>query len=200
MFGVLKNPLDAWKWLGDWHADLSELPTTVRQVPSRLNLFFLILMSALLLCAGVVGSYFAATGTEPGDRVMLAFTIPFGLVGLGLVPLIPLSLRSGRRVAFDRDGVAVRGWWYRRLEDWSAPYSAFQGVAWRTEQVFTGRGTRFFHIVELRHREREKTIPLFVDAPIFGPMTDEELSSIAAGYAERLGLPVIGRAIGRGGH
>lgn len=191
MFGVLKSPLDAWKWLGDCEADLSEIPTTVRQVPSRMNVFWLILFSLLLLGFGIIGSYFAATGTEPGDRVMLAFTIPFGLGGLGLAPLIPLSLRSGRTVAFDRDGVRVKGQWYRRQEDWSAPYSDFRGVEFRTEHVFTGRGTRWFHVIELRHGEREKNIPLFVDAPIFGPMQDEELERIARDYAQRLDVPLL---------
>ncbi len=191
MFGVLKSPLDAWKWLGDCEADLSEIPTTVRQVPSRLNVFWMALLAVTCLGCGLVGSYLAATGSEPGDRVMLIFTIPFALVGLGLMPFIWLSLRSGRTVAFDQAGVTVKGRWFRRREDWSAPYSEFRGVDFRTEQVFTGRGTRFFHVVQLRHREREKSIPLFVDAPIFGPMQDDDLERIAAGYAERLSVPLL---------
>lgn len=191
MFGVLKSPLDAWKWLGDCEADLSEIPTTVRQVPSRLNVFGIGLLAGVCLVCGVVGSYYAVTGTEPGDRIMLVFTIPFALFGLGVIPFIRLSLRSGRTVAFERDGVRVKGQWYRRQEDWSAPYSDFNGVEFRTEQVFTGRGTRWFHVIELRHREREKNIPLFVDAPLFGPMQDDELERIAEGYAQRLAVPLL---------
>ena len=190
MLKILKNPKDAWKWVGEHEVDLGSLPVRVRQAPSRFDLLLLAGLSVLCMVGALGGGYMSVTADGESPAMVAAFLGPLFLLGLAMVPFIVLSLRSGRTVVFDGDGVAVRGRWFRRIEDWSAPYSGFEGVEWRVEDVWTGRTTRTFYVIELRHRAREKTIPLFVHAPLFGAMENRELASKAQVYADALGVPM----------
>ncbi|MDJ0895882.1 MAG: hypothetical protein QNJ92_12135 [Alphaproteobacteria bacterium] len=190
MLGILKNPTDAWKWVGEHEVDLGSLPVRVRQAPSRFNAVIGSLFCLLLIIVPLGGGYMSVVADGESVAMVAAFMGPLFLLGLAMVPFIVLSLRSGRTVVFDGSGVAARGKWFRRTEDWSAPYSGFEAVEWRIEDVWTGRTTRTFYVIELRHREREKTIPLFVHAPMFGGMDDRELAGKAKVYADALGVPL----------
>lgn len=191
MFGMHK-PSKAWQWLGDYDAGLGSLPTTTHQTPSRVNTIALTFLSVCCLAGTIIGSVAALYSGKAEDLIMLIFLLPIGAIGLALIPLIQRQRGSGRTVLFEQDGVSVKGKWFGKREDWSAPYSAFQGVSWRTERTATKHGMREFGVVELRHRDRNKSIPLYVSVPLLSFVDEDALAAKAQSYATRLGVPILG--------
>lgn len=187
----MHKPSKAWQWLGDYDAELDSLPTTTRQTPSLVNAIALTFLSVCCLGGALVGSVAAVYSGKSEDLIMLVFLLPIGAVGLALIPLILRQRGSGRTVLFEQDGVRVEGKWFGKRERWSAPYSAFQGVSWRTERVATKRGMREFGVVELRHRDRDKSIPLYVSVPLLSFVDEDALAAKGQSYAERLGVPTL---------
>ena len=61
MLGVLKNPTDAWKWVGEHEVDLGSLPVRVRQAPSKFNTFIGGLLCLVLIIAPLGDSPSATT-------------------------------------------------------------------------------------------------------------------------------------------
>ncbi len=188
----MHKPGKAWQWLGDYDAGLDSLPTTTHQVPSKLNTILLAFLSIVCVAGGSIGSFAALASGKGEDLIMLAFMLPIAAIGLGLIPLLRRQSGSGRAVLFDKEGVHVKGRWFGKPEVWSAPYSAFQGVSWRTERVSTKNGMREFGLVELRHREPEKSIPLYVSVPLLSFVNEDELAAKGQSYAKRLGVPALG--------
>ena len=190
MFGLGK-PGKAWQWLGDYDAELDKLPTTTRQVPSRLNVILLGFLCSVCVAGGLIGSIAAVASGEGEDLIMLVFMLPIGAIGLGLIPLLRRQSGSGRTVRFEQDGVSVEGKWFGKAEKWTAPYGAFQGVSWRTERVSTKNGMREFGLVELRHHDKDKSIPLYVSVPLLSFVNEDELAAKGRSYAQRLGVPAL---------
>ncbi len=188
----MDKPGKAWQWLGDYDAALDSLPATTHQVPSRLNVIVLGFLSIVCIGVTLISGYMALASGKGEDLIMLGIMLPIGAVGAALIYFVRRQSGSGRTVQFEQDGVSVDGKWFGKAEKWTAPYSAFQGVGWRTERVNTKNGMREFGLVELRHRDREKSIPLYVSVPLLSFVNEDELAAKCQTYAQRLGVPVLG--------
>lgn len=187
MMGFLKGQFEVWRWVGETDLDLSRLPVIIRQAPAPFNAALLgFLGLAGVVTAVTVGGVLTSAGHMDTAAVQLLTLPPLG-VGVVLLYLAVLSHRSGRDLAFSPDGVTVRGRWLRRREDWSAPYGAFDGVEARAERVLRGHFYRTYHVIELRHPEPEKSIPLFVRAAD-GGLSETDLRQKAKIYAQALGV------------
>lgn len=190
MIGFLKGQFEVWRWVGEIDLDLSHLPVTLRQAPAPLNAMLLgVLGLAGIVTAVVAGGVLGTSGQLHSTAVQLLTLPPLG-GGIGLLYLAVLSHRSRRELAFEPDGVTVRGRWFRRTENWFAPYGAFDGIAGRARRVLRGRYYRTFHVIELRHPEPEKSIPLFVCAADRDPR-EAALQQKARDYAQALGVAVL---------
>ncbi|WP_299392882.1 hypothetical protein [Pelagibius sp.] len=190
MIALLKRQLEVWRWVGEMELDLSRLPITLRQAPAPLNAMLLAVLGlAGIVTAVVAGAVLGTSGQLHSTAVQLLTLPPLG-GGIGLLYVAVLSHRSRRDLAFASDGVTVRGRWLRRTENWYAPYSAFDGVEARAERVLRGHFYRIFQVIELRHPEPEKSIPLFVCAADSGP-GETVLRQKARDYAQAIGISVL---------
>jgi len=190
MIGVLRRQLEVWRWVGEIELDLSRLPTTVRQEAAPVNAVLLALIGvAGIVTAVTAGAVLTSSGQMRSTAVQLLTLPPLG-IGAGLLYLAVLSYRSGRDLAFAPDGVTVGGRWFRRTEKWYAPFSAFDGVEGRARRVLRGRYYRTFHVIELRHPDPEKSIPLFVRAAGHGS-SETALRQKAKDYAQALGVSAL---------
>ncbi len=190
MIALLKRQLEVWRWVGEIDLDLSHLPVTIRQAPAPWNAMLLgVLGLAGIVTAVVAGGVLGTSGQLQPAAVQLLTLPPLG-GGIGLLYLAVLSYRSRRELAFAPDGVTVRGRWFRRTENWFAPYSAFEGVEGRARRVLRGRYYRTFSVIELRHPEPEKSIPLLVCVADRGS-GETVLRQKARDYAQALGVSVL---------
>ena len=190
MLGTLKKQLDVWRWLGETALDLGKRPVTVRQAPAPSSVPLLGLLG--LVCLAVSGVVVAVFASVDGLPLRVLFPVPLAVaVGTGLLFLAALARRSGRDLSFEQDRVSVKGRWFRRLEDWSAPYTAFEGVEGKAERVLRGHHFRTFYVIRLRHPEPEKCIPLFVHFPGFRGMDSGVFAQRTKDYAQALGVPVV---------
>ncbi|WP_167228019.1 hypothetical protein [Pelagibius litoralis] len=185
----MKSRLDVWRWVGDYALDLSKLPVTVRQAPAPMNAPLLAILGIACLVVSVLASV-GLSGSGQLSRTMLPEVLPV-LAGGGLLYLAFLSRRSGRDVSFEHSGVSVKGLWFLRAEDWWMPYSAFDGVEGKAERVLRGQYYRTFYVIQLRHPEPEKNIPLFVHYPGSRGMDQAVLAQKTKDYAQALGVAVV---------
>ncbi|WP_420348758.1 hypothetical protein [Pelagibius sp.] len=185
MIGLLKRQLEVWRWVGGIDLDLSSLPVTIRQAPAPLNAALLVVAGFGGFAAGALATAVLLSSGELSVASALLLALPSLCIGAGLLYLAALSYRSGRDLAFASDGVTVRGRWFRRMENWFAPYSAFDGVEARAQRILRGSYYRTFYVIELRHPEPEKSIPLFVCAAAAGP-SEEVFQQKAKNYAQTL--------------
>ena len=116
---------------------------------------------------------------------VMAFVAVFPLIGVGLMAGALSMLLRRRNVRFEKDCVWVKERTWFTTEEWYAPYSDFEGVLWR-EHILRGKNsTTTFQIIELKHPEAEKTLPLRVTTKKKPPKRDWD------DYARKLGLPAL---------
>ncbi|MCF6198266.1 MAG: hypothetical protein L3J67_02505 [Hyphomicrobiaceae bacterium] len=110
------------------------------------------------------------------------------LLGGALVILSAFAYWRGRRqyiLAFEKDRVLVSEPGFFRDHNWQASYSEYKGIYQRSRTDRSGSSNSTYQIIELKHFEPEKTLPLYVHKT-----TGKPLASLAA-YAKLFGLPVV---------
>ena len=90
-----------------------------------------------------------------------------------------------RTVTFDGTAFTVGERGLRGVRHWREPLSAFQGVMRRTRHVRTKNRSYTLYIVDLQHRDEDRSINLYTAT------TDRGFRDAWEDYARRLGLPAI---------
>jgi hypothetical protein len=88
-------------------------------------------------------------------------------------------------LSFDKEGVTVTE---RRLiaaKRWRAGYSEFEGLMLRTIQARSPSGKTTYEIIELKHRDPDKTLPLYA------ARSSSEPRARWKALAELLGVPAL---------
>lgn len=123
--------------------------------------------------------------TEIAYRLLLASGSVAAILG-GLFTFFAYWQR--RKMTFDGLGVTVEGNWFLGRRKWSLPYSAFEGVLYREAHAANGMGGGTIQIIELRHEDPGKTVPLLVEE------SNEAPRERWKNYARRLKLPALEQA------
>ncbi len=151
--------------------DIGKFPTVISLPQSRpepLLLFFPVFLAVALF---------------------VAFDTVTAIVGGGLVAVvIGFALWRRRRhdlVRFEKDRVVVTERRFGRDLVWEAPYREFDGVNLRRRQARSGKTQTVYHIIELKHPDEQKTLPLFVEK------TGKKPEQRWRDYADLFGLPPI---------
>ncbi len=108
------------------------------------------------------------------------------IAGCGmLVSAFWLVRRSERKniMAFDKNSVTVTEAGLFRDRQWSARYGDFAAVQLRKRKAKSGRTQTTYQIIELKHGDDKKTLPLYVHKTKNAPI--ERWNN----YAELFGLP-----------
>ncbi|MGI9412906.1 MAG: hypothetical protein ACR2PM_04515 [Hyphomicrobiales bacterium] len=174
--------------------DLSNRSDEVDLSPSKAVAILQLIFAAVWLSFCIPLTF--AFGQAP--IYVMAFVAMFPLLGIGMVVGALSMLLRSRVVSFKDDGVAVKERSWLTAQEWHAPYSEFEGVLWREYTRRSKNSTTTFQIIELKHSEPEKTLPLQVSTKKKLPRRDWD------DYARRLKLPalrqsgddVIERAVG----
>lgn len=104
--------------------------------------------------------------STPFPAYLLVLVVP--AIALAVIGSSVYWLKHRRRAHFSDKDVSVRETKWGLESAWSAPYTAFEGVLLR-ERTLRGRTqTRTFHIIELRHPDPGKSLPIHiaVDEPL----------------------------------
>ena len=108
------------------------------------------------------------------------------VTGIGLMVLAYLLVRRSDRkniMRFEKNSVAVTEAGLFRDQHWQASYVDFKGVYMRRREARSGRTQTVYQIIELKHPDDKKTLPLFVHKTNNAPV--ERWKS----YAELFDLP-----------
>ncbi len=96
-----------------------------------------------------------------------SFVMPALVVAGGGYVLFAIFVlkRAGHKhiLRFEQDHVRVTESGLLRDRHWQAAYSEFKGVYLRRRQAKSGRTQTTYQIIELKHPDKQKTLPLFVD-------------------------------------
>jgi len=88
------------------------------------------------------------------------------MLGAALVAFLAYALwRGGRQnsLVFERTHVVVTEVGLFKDNVWEVPYKEFKGVYMRKRRAKSGSSRTTYQIIELKHPDDEKTLPLFVD-------------------------------------
>ena len=129
--------------------DIEEFPTRIA-LDKPENGFMLVPLGLF-----IVAALFFVTGA--------AVALPVGAL---LTVLIAFLLwRFGRQniMQFEKNGVMVTEAGALKDVYWEAVYTDFSGVHMRTRKAKSGRTQTTYQIIELKHPDPEKTLPLYVE-------------------------------------
>ncbi len=104
--------------------------------------------------------YFAVNAIAPAVTLVV-----LTLAGGAMLALSFWLMRQSERkdvMIFDRQGVSVTEAGLFTDHKWQASYSDFEGVVMRRRQAKSGRSYSIYQIIELKHPDPQKTLPLFV--------------------------------------
>lgn len=166
-----------------WKLDLASLPTAATQVGNRFFAIFIIVFALIWGGFPVFGLVSVLQEGRAGPETVLFFAFP--LAGAGLVLYGIHSLLWRRSVTFDGAAftVAERGLFGER--QWAEPLTAYQGVMRRTRHVRTKNRNYTLYIIDLLHRDSDRSINLYTDT------TERGFRAIWEEYARRLRLPAF---------
>lgn len=171
--------------LGTVEVDPSRLPTTVALKAPVVAGAALVVFGAVWT-ALTLNAVWPAIGAEGLPAPFLLAFLAFPAIGL-LTALAGVAMLTGRLTArFGPEGVAVeeRGPLGRR--QWSAAYTAFEGVRMvERRQRRRKRRDILWQIVELRHPDPRRTLPLLVRRGDDPPRAEWEAA------ARALGVPAL---------
>jgi hypothetical protein len=170
----------SWQWVRP-RVDLRELPVTVDLSPLRSFVW-------PGMALGVFLFFLAAQHLmehPPPNLGTLIMLLPFPGAGLAIAAWCGIQLLKRRIVTFERDGVSVQERTVCGARAWQLPYSAFEGVVYKRRSGKTRRNPVLYQIIELSHRDRRRSIPLYVKVGNKRPI------DLWRSYAEALGLPAI---------
>lgn len=128
-------------------------------------------------------SFVFAFGSAP--IYVMAFVALFPLLGIAMVVGALSMLRRRRTVRFEQDSVWVRERKWFTTEEWYAPYSDYEGVLWREYTRRSKNSSTTFQIIELKHPDADKTLPLLISTKKKSPR--EAWNE----YARKLGLTAL---------
>lgn len=171
----------------DWRqvrvcADLSSLPQRLDLLSgSRRDGLLLIFLGASWV---ILPTSMAFLGSDMSLPVF-AFLAAFALIGAGAVYGGFAALHRREWAVLGQEGVDHHSVRLHGSKSWSLPYSAYQGVLYRIARVHTKKRHIDFQIVELRHDDPEKCVPLYVSRAREVPRTKLE------SYARALNLPAL---------
>ncbi len=137
---------------------------------------------------------------EKPDKILVV--LPFGLfllamlffafdlvtalgMGAALVSVTAFAYWRGQRsyvLNFEKDRVLVLEPGIFRDHEWQAAYSEYEGVFQRSRTARSGSASTTYQIIELKHPEPQKTLPLYVHKTMEKPI------SRLASYAKLFGL------------
>jgi hypothetical protein len=157
--------------------DLTTLPMDVTLSFPRLP--FLIVLVAVL-CLLPATARLLPVDASLSEKAFLAL---FPAFILWMAAACAYALLRHRHISFGQDGVRVTEVRWGRPHEWRAPYTEFKGVvlrSWRNDE------REHWPILELRHAEPRKTIPLYV-----GAWNSPAPTAALLRYAKRLGVPAL---------
>lgn len=108
------------------------------------------------------------------------------IAGFALLVLAFLLVRRSERkniMAFDKNSVAITEAGLFKDHQWTAQYTDFASVQLRQRKAKSGRTQTTYQIIELKHSDDKKTLPLYVHKTKNAPI--ERWNS----YAELFDLP-----------
>ncbi len=148
--------------------DFSDNPVVIRLPRDRRLAMVLLVLVCLWGAIGTVGTFgiFAALTREAGGFARL-WPPALALVVTGCILLIgwkALRLYVSENIIVINDGrvcLKRRSLW--STQDWCEPLSGYKGLAGRTLKTKKNARGLPYQIVELVHRQKEKTLPVFVD-------------------------------------
>ncbi len=168
-------------WLGRVNVDLKTLPQTVDLSGSRLA------ATVMLVFAGgwtiFALSIFASFMKAPA--YMGVFAAIFPIIGLALLANSIRMLLRRRIVKFEPAGVTVHERKLLSETEWYARYSEFEGVLLREHTRRNKNSSTTYQIIELKHPDPSKTLPLHVSTGTRPPRSAWE------SYGQKLALPAL---------
>jgi hypothetical protein len=138
-------------------ADIEQLPADI-EVPRReaspaiLFIFLIMAFFAFQILSSLAG---------PGFAAPVVFAAVALVAGLGW--LWWRNRGQPHRIRFEQDGVQVIEQGLLRSRTWQAPYSDFKGVQLRRRGAKSTKGKQWYQIIELKHPDDHKTLPLYVE-------------------------------------
>ncbi len=158
--------------------DIRKFPATIRIDNNPLRLAALPFVLVFLLVFSII-----IGNVVPAIAIIV---VPVLLIVAGLLLFLVLRRRGRQNILlFGRKGVLVTEAGLLRDSNWQADYDEFEGVRLRRRQARQGRGHATYQIIELKHPDPRKTLPLFVEK---GKRTPEKRWH---SYGELFGLPTI---------
>ena len=166
---------------GEFHVDLAKLPAVADASPARKPMLVKLALAIAWMVASAI--FLAPAMTGPFQIRALMIAVPMS--GLIVIAMALSGLLRQRYISFDKDGVQVhdRRWFWR--SKWSAPYTAFLGVASRKHVVSAALEDSLIHIAELSHMNPKLSLPLLVSSD--GPPAKKNLM----GAARLFGIPLL---------
>ena len=158
---------------GPLRVDLQQLPADADISPSRGPLWIKLVLAGLWFASSLF--FIGPFASAPLQAKAIVGAAP--IAGLGMMAFFVYWLMRKRYVHFGRDRVQVKDRRWFRTTNWSAPYSAFKGVAMRKETVPSGTLPQTLHIVELKHPNPRLSLPLVVTRD--GPPPSSLLEKLA---------------------
>ena len=133
----------------------------------RITVGLIWLIASLFLVVPFLGA--------PWPALLLVLIFP--IAALALLATTFYWTQRARRVHFSETRVSVRERRWGRDSAWSAPYEAFEGVLLRERSLRSRTKTQVFHVVELKHPDPAKCLPLHITRD--GPLPIETWASAA---------------------
>lgn len=158
--------------------DLERLPTEIGIERNDVNLSFVPFGLFLLAAVFFVLQEFSMS---------LAFSVVLPLGAVMAFVFMRMMARSGRKniIRFEKNGVVVTEVGLMSDKHWQADYSEFKGVYMRRRIAKSGRTNSTYQVIELKHQDESKTLPLYVDLSSKAP------TSRWQSYADLFNLPAV---------
>ncbi len=166
-----------------WKLDVSAPPVEATQTGSRFGALFLIVFALVWGGFPSVGLLSLLRQGQTGPEALLFLLFP--LIAAGLILYGVQRLLWRRTVAFDGTTFSVTERGLRGVKRWREPLTAFQGVMRHKRRVRTKNRSYTLYMVDLQHRDDERTINLYTDT------SDRGFREIWEDYARRLRLPAF---------
>lgn len=166
-----------------WRLDLESLPVVATQSGSRFLAIAIIVFAMVWGGFPVFGLVSVLQAGRAGPETALFLVFPLAGVGLVLYGIHRLLWR--RSVAFDGSAFTVAERGLFGLRKWTEPLSAYQGVMRRTRHVRTRNRNYTLYMVDLLHRDEDRSINLYTDT------TERGFRNAWEDYARRLHLPAF---------
>jgi hypothetical protein len=173
---------DSWWWMRA-DVDLSQLPVTVDL--SMKPVLKLALLGALVLMAPSLGSLFGRDFDGWDEKLIRYTLVTVAFLAAYLAGFLFFAFRKRRRITFDPFTVTVERMGLFGNRAWTLPYSDFDGVLHRNVHKTILLSSVHLQVIELYHRNPEKTVPLYVQESTEAPREQWKA------YAERLKLPAL---------